>query len=188
MEIWKRIPGSIFFKHPLSSTSSAGEWISLSPITVNQQTSQILYSYSGYLVIDSEIIEYDAIEYQYINKLGTITKLPIEKNSDLQKFANDVSLLIPANKAYGQTGRVRIKSRGAFGTTPALHTAAGSGATSGWTGYNNIFKTNASTDTTTTSSVQSDVAWSIATPPTLESTPVETSTPSVKKFKSLYFK
>lgn len=179
--------GAYSLNTPLSSTSSAGEWISLSPITVNQQTSQILYSYSGYLVIDSEIIEYDAIEYQYINKLGTITKLPIEKNSDLQKFANDVSLLIPANKAYGQTGRVRIKSRGAFGTTPALHTAAGSGATSGWTGYNNIFKTNASTDTTTTSSVQSDVAWSIATPPTLESTPVETSTPSVKKIQKSLF-
>jgi hypothetical protein len=179
--------GAYSLNTPLSSTSSAGEWISLSPITVNQQTSQILYSYSGYLVIDSEIIEYDAIEYQYINKLGTITKLPIEKNSDLQKFANDVSLLIPANKAYGQTGRVRIKSRGAFGTTPALHTAAGSGATSGWTGYNNIFKTNASTDTTTTSSVQSNVAWSIATPPTLESTPVETSTPSVKKIQKSLF-
>jgi len=179
--------GAYSLNTPLSSTSAAGDWISLSPITVNQQTNQIIYNYSGYLVIDSEIIEYDAIEYQYINKLGTITKIPIEKNSDLQKFANDVSLLIPANKAYGQTGRVRIKSRGAFGTTAAAHTAAGSGAASGWNGYNNIFKTNSSTDTTVVSSTPSNVAWSIATPPTLESTPVETTTPSVKKIQKSLF-
>ena len=179
--------GAYSLNTSLSSTSAAGDWISLSPITVNQQTNQIIYNYSGYLVIDSEIIEYDAIEYQYVNKLGTITKLPIEKNSDLQKFANDVSLLIPANKAYGQTGRVRIKSRGAFGTTAAAHTAAGSGAATGWNGYNNIFKTNASTDTTVVSSTPSNVAWSISTPPTLESTPVETTTPSVKKIQKSLF-
>lgn len=179
--------GAYSLNTSLSSTAGAGEWVSLSPITVNQTIQQIIYNYAGYFVIDSEIIEYDAIEYQYINTLGTITKIAIEKESDLQKIANDVTTSIAANKAFGQTGRIRIKSRGAFGTTAAAHTAAGSGATTGWNGYNNIFKTNAPTDTSTTSSTSSSVLWSISTPPTLNSTPTETTNPSIKQIQKSLF-
>lgn len=171
----------------LLSTSNAGDWISLSPITVNQETNQIIYNYAGYLVIDSEIIEYDAIEYQYVNTQSVVTKIAIEKDSDLQKIANDVTTLIPANKALGQTGRVRIKARGVFGTTATSHTAAGTGATSGWNGYNNIFKTNSPTDTTSTSSTASNVAWSVATPPSLGSTPSESVTSSIKQVQKSLF-
>lgn len=173
----------------LTSTTGAGEWINLTPITVNQLTQQVFYNYSGYLVIDSEIIEYDAIEYQYINKNMSVTKIAIERDIDLQKIANDITTTLPANKSFGQTGRVRIKTRGALGTTAATHTAAGSGATSGWAGYNNVFKTNSTTDTTTASSTLSDVVWSVATPPSLEikTTTEEETVASVKKVQKSLF-
>ena len=180
--------GAFSLNTTLSSSTGTGEYISLSPITVNQETKQIIYSYSGYLVIDSEIIEYDAVEYQYVNKLGSVSKVDIEQQSDLQKIANDISLTLSANKAIGQTGRIRIKTRGAFGTTPTTHTAAGSGAASGWNGYNNTFKTNNSTDTSVASSVASNVIWSIATPPSLNSTPAETDTTSpIKQIQKSLF-
>ena len=57
-----------------TSGGGAGTEISLVPITVNQDVKQIIYNYTGYLVIDSEIIEYDAIEYQYINQQLSRTK------------------------------------------------------------------------------------------------------------------
>lgn len=173
----------------LSSTAGAGEWISLTPITVNQTTEQVFYNYSGYLVIDSEIIEYDAIEYQYINSGMTVTKIAIEKELDLQKIANSITTTLPANKSFGQTGRVRIKTRGALGTTAAAHTAAGSGASTGWSGYDNIFKTNSTTDTTSASSTPSDVVWSVATPPSLQVNTVSEDQPvaSAKKVQKSLF-
>jgi hypothetical protein len=179
--------GAYSLNTSLGSSSVPGDYISLSAITVQQGLAQIIYNYSGYLVIDSEIIEYDAIQYQYLNKLGNTVLIDVSQNSDLQKFANDASLTVPANKVFGQTGKVRIKSRGAFGTTPTAHTAAGEGATTGWTGYNNTFKTNNPTDTSQTTSSPSNVAWSVATPPTLNSTPSEEAVPSEKKIQKSLF-
>ncbi len=184
--------GAYSLDETLSSSTGAGQWINLTPITVNQLTQQIFYNYSGYLIIGSEIIEYDAIEYQYINKNLSVTKIPIEKDIDLQKIANDITTALPANKSFGQTGRVRIKTRGALGTTDAIttHTAAGTGATTGWSGYNNIFKTNSATDTTTVSSTSSNIIWSVATPPSLEiktTSSEDEVVPSVKKVQKSLF-
>ena len=179
--------GAYSLNTPLGSSSVPGDYISLSAITVQQGLAQIIYNYSGYLVIDSEIIEYDAIQYQYLNKSGNPVLIDVSQNSDLQRFANDASLTVPANKVFGQTGKVRIKSRGAFGTTPTAHTAAGSAATTGWTGYNNKFKTNSPTDTSATPSTPSDIVWSVATPPTLNSTPSEEVVPSEKKIQKSLF-
>ena len=177
--------GAYSLNTPLSQSAGAGEYISLSPIVVNQETKQIIYNYSGYLVIDSEIIEYDAVEYQYINTTGTKTTIAIEQQSDLQKIANDITTTLPANKAIGQTGRIRIKSRGAFGTVAAAHTAAGEGAKTGWSGYNNIFKSNG--DSGSPSSVSSDIIASVATPLSLDSVPSE-DPPSIKKIQKSLFK
>ena len=178
--------GAYSLNAPLSATSAAGDYISLTAITVNQIQQQIIYNYSGFLAIDSEIIEYDAVQYQYMNQQGSISYIDIEKASDLQTIANKVTTTLPANKAYAQSGKVRIKTRGALGTTATAHTAAGSGATSGWTGYNNIFKTNAATDTTTAASVASNVTWSVSTPPDLISLPVEADKEIKRIQKSLF--
>ena len=63
--------GAYSLNTPLTQNAGAGEYISVSPIVVNQGIKQIIYNYSGYLVIDSEIIEYDAIEYHYVSLAGT---------------------------------------------------------------------------------------------------------------------
>jgi hypothetical protein len=177
--------GAYSLNTTLSQSTGAGEYISLSPILVNQEQKQIIYSYSGYLVIDSEIIEYDAVEYQYINKSNVKIPIDITQQSDLQKIANDITSTLPANKAIGQTGRIRIKSRGALGTVAASHTAAGEGAKVGWSGYNNIFKANG--DTLPPSSESSDIIASVATPPSLDSVPTETNS-SVKEIQKSLFK
>jgi hypothetical protein len=177
--------GAYSLNTPLEQNTGAGQYITVSPIVVNQEQKQIIYSYSGYLVIDSEIIEYDAVEYQYINTTGTKTTIAIEQQSDLQKIANDITTTLPANKAIGQTGRIRIKSRGALGTAAAAHTAAGEGAKVGWLGYNNIFKANG--DSGSPSSASSDIIASVATPPSLDSVPSET-TSSVKEIQKSLFK
>jgi len=177
--------GAYSLNTALSQSSGAGEYITVSPIVVNQEQKQIIYSYSGYLVIDSEIIEYDAVEYQYINTAGTKTTIAIEQQSDLQKIANDITTTLSANKAIGQTGRIRIKSRGALGTVAAAHTAAGEGAKVGWLGYNNTFKANG--DSGSPSSVSSDIIASVSTPPSLDSVPSET-TSSVKEIQKSLFK
>ena len=123
-----------------SSTSGggAGTEMQLIPITVNQDVKQIIYNFAGYLVIDSEIIEYDAIQYQYVNQQLTRTNTWVTQLSDLQKIANDITTTLPANKALGQTGKIRVKSRGAFGTAAVAHSRTGS--TAGWTGFENIFR------------------------------------------------
>ena len=170
MPLWKSettFMGAYSLNETISQAATTGDWISLSAITVNQLTKQIIYSYSGYFVIDSEIIEYDAIEYQYINTLQTMVTIPIEKESDLQKIAADITTTLPANKAFGQTGRVRIKSRGAFGTPVTAHYGPGNDLTSGWTGYDNIFSPNSTQSTITPTSTPSSVVFAVATPPIL---------------------
>lgn len=152
-----------------SSTSGggAGTEISLVPITVNQDVKQIIYNYAGYLVIDSEIIEYDAIEYQYVNQQLSKTKIWITQISDLQKIANDITTTLPANQAIGQTGKIRVKSRGAFGTSAVAH--AKTGSVTGWSGFDNTFR--ASSENVQGASVASDISYVTATVPDINSVP-----------------
>jgi hypothetical protein len=152
-----------------SSTSGggAGTEMQLIPITVNQDVKQIIYNYTGYLVIDSEIIEYDAIQYQYVNQQLSRTNVWVTQLSDLQKIANDITTTLPANQALGQTGKIRIKSRGAFGTTAAAHSKTGS--TTGWTGFENTFR--ASSENLQGTSTASSVSYTPAVIPDILSVP-----------------
>ena len=152
----------------------AGTEISLVPITVNQDLKQIIYNYAGYLVIDSEIIEYDAIEYQYVSQTLTRKNVWITQFSDLQKIANDITTTLAANKALGQTGRIRIKSRGAFGTAPVAH--AKTGSVTGWSGFENIYRASSENlqGTSTPSNVSHEPAVIpdiLSVPPSAEETP-----------------
>jgi len=162
-----------------TSGGGAGTEISLVPITVNQDLKQIIYNFAGYLVIDSEIIEYDAIEYQYINTTLGRTKAWITQISDLQKIANDITTTIAANKAIGQTGKIRIKSRGAFGTSAVAHAKTGSVA--GWTGFDNTFRT--SSENTQGSSTPSSISQVTATIPDINITPSESEEVEVSPVK-----
>ena len=164
-----------------SSTSGGGVGteISLVPITVNQDIKQIIYNYAGYLVIDSEIIEYDAIEYQYVNQQLTRTNTWVTQLSDLQKIANDITTTLPANQAIGQTGKIRVKARGAFGTSAVAH--AKTGSVTGWTGYDNTFRS--SSENANGTSTASNISYVTATMPDINTTPPEAEEGSVSPIK-----
>jgi hypothetical protein len=164
-----------------SSTSGggAGTEISLVPITVNQDIKQIIYNFAGYLVIDSEIIEYDAIEYQYINQQLSRTTVWITQVSDLQKIANDITTTLPANQAIAQTGKVRIKTRGAFGTSAVAH--AKTGSVTGWNGFDNTFRS--SSENAQGTSTSSSISQVTATVPDINTTPPESEDSAVSPIK-----
>jgi hypothetical protein len=126
--------GALSLEEDLSATTGAGGYISLSPITINsyQAKTRVLYEYSGYLVIDSEIIEYDAIQYDYTNADNTKTQVWITSESDVLKYLGSG---IAGASNYQPSGKYRIKARGAFNTTVSKHDAAASTILNSWSGY-----------------------------------------------------
>jgi len=118
----------------LPSNIGVGGYITLSPITINtyQAKTQLIDEYSGYLVIDSEIIEYDAIQYEYLNQDNTKTAVWITSESDTLKY---LGAGVVGAKNYQPSGRYRIKARGAFNTIQANHYAAASTILDSWDGY-----------------------------------------------------
>lgn len=117
----------------LYTSSGAGSFVSLKAVETNEYSdNQILFEYSGYLVIDSEIIEYDAVEYQYEKDDGSKVLVVVQSDSDVLKFLGEGAI---GSDKYIRTGRVRIKSRGAFGTTPDNHYAAAADILASWSGY-----------------------------------------------------
>lgn len=108
-------------------------YIKIAPIVSNKfQSAQAVYEYNGFLVIDSEIIEYDAIEFQYTDLNGVTQFKDMTSDSDVLKYRG---LGQAGSSNYIPSGRYRIKTRGAFGTTPAAHFANAQGVVDSWTGY-----------------------------------------------------
>lgn len=135
-DIWKSDPyflGAFAVNNDIPSNQPAGTYISLAPSVINEEESSIAtYEFSGYLIIDSEIIEYDAVEFQYEDLNGVVQKVNITNRSDLLKYIG----IGKAGSSYTKpTGRYRIKSRGAFGTTVANHYAAAQSIIDSWEGY-----------------------------------------------------
>lgn len=98
-----------------------------------------LYNYSGYVVIDSEVIEYDAIQYQYTPfNSNTPQTVWIESNADVNKYRflsrpGFADIKKPQESAYFRpTGKYRVKTRGAFGTKPAKHYATPEQSLNSW--------------------------------------------------------
>jgi hypothetical protein len=113
------------------------------------------FNFEGYFLVDSEIIEYDAMGYQYIPSETTNTTVTdaingtvlnngtnpvniwVESASDLSKYT---ALSKPPTGTTIQinikpNGRYRIKTRGALGTTAAAHNYSGAPSSSySWTG------------------------------------------------------
>jgi len=108
----------------LSTSDLAGSYVSLKPLMTGEEitnTKQALLSFTGYLAIDDEIIEYDAIEYEYLPIGGTeYVPVIITSQSDILKYRG---LAEPSSIALRPTQRYRIKTRGAFGTTIAAHSS-----------------------------------------------------------------
>lgn len=110
-------------KSDLSASAEAGSYIEISPVSTKDTKLDDVLSYSGYLVIDDEIIEYDAVQYSY--KPADSSKpnpsyVDVTSQQDILKYRG---LAHPSSTALSPTGKLRIKTRGAFGTTKAAHSA-----------------------------------------------------------------
>lgn len=114
------------------STDGAGTYMSLSILTEDPlEIQNWTYSYSGFILVDSEIIEFDAIEFRYKDEAtGNWITQPITSDTDLLKYR---SYATPGIDNFGTTGRFRIKSRGAFNTIPANHYIDPQNTISSWT-------------------------------------------------------
>lgn len=91
----------------------------------------VLNEYSGYLAVDSEIIEYDAIQYDYLDLNGVLQTRDITSGSDASKY---LGLSTPGSNNYKPNGKYRIKTRGAFKTRIEAHTKQNDIVNS-WSGY-----------------------------------------------------
>lgn len=76
-------------------------------------------SYQGYLLVDAEIIEYDAVEYKYTISGTSWETVQVESPSDLSKYLAIAKT--PATEYVKPTGRLRIKNRALFNTVKRTH-------------------------------------------------------------------
>lgn len=134
--------GALSLESDLLSSQAAGEnsWVKLLPIVTDDNTNiQSLFSFNGYLLINSEIIEYDAIEYTY-QPIGTNDWIDvvIKNESDVFKYralakAGASDYTKPETAFFRPTGRYRIKSRQAFSTPLGNHKVGSKDILSSWT-------------------------------------------------------
>ena len=106
------------------------------------------YSYSGFVLIDSEVIEYDAIGYQYVKKDGqAVANVWVSSAADLNQYRSDSKPGAADLSKYQETaffkpnGRYRIKKdkygklvgRGALGTKAVAHYTVEESKVKNWT-------------------------------------------------------
>lgn len=155
--------GALSLEKDLLSSQIAGEdsWVELLPIvTDNNTTIQSLFSFSGYLLINSEIIEYDAIEYTY-QPIGTNTwtNVVIKNESDVFKYralakAGAQDYTKPETAYFRPTGRYRIKARQSFSTPLGNHLAGSKDIISSWTTVDKAWDGSGTTTQASNSSIK----------------------------------
>jgi len=97
--------------------------------------------FNGYVLIDSEIIEYDAIEYMYRDSVTQVIKyVDVQSRSDLSRYSGLAARSTDSNSttfktSMAPTNRYRIKTRGAFGTKKENHYADPKTEAAGWIPY-----------------------------------------------------
>jgi hypothetical protein len=123
--------------------------VSLSPVTVyGDSVDSTFYNKAGFFLVNGEIIEYDAMEFQYksLVQANTIIKKWITSDSDIAKYLGESEL-----GSLKPTLRYRIKQRNAFNATGKgvgvgdTHAVELSDLKNGWYGL----KINTSTKTST---------------------------------------
>jgi hypothetical protein len=127
--------GAMALTENIPKTKTAGDYIALNPITTIPDISQdIFYSFTGYLLIDSEIIEYDAIQYQYSPVEKPLPNSWVYKDissaSDIKKYISEA--FRPTYEYFKPSGRIRIKNRGLFNTEITQHIAGVDNNMSDW--------------------------------------------------------
>lgn len=91
---------------------------------------QSIFNFNGYFLIDSEILEFEAIQYQYVPSNSNVFQTVwIYSQSDINKYRalskpgfEDPTK--PETSYFKPTGKYKIKTRGALGTTAAYHSSS----------------------------------------------------------------
>jgi hypothetical protein len=100
----------------------------LDPLTKLEST----FNYSGYFLVNSEVFEYDAIQFKYVPLSSSSNEgIPVFIGSE-GDWAQYRALSKTGPEYFKPTGKYRIKARGVFGTTPAAHTSTASTSLSAW--------------------------------------------------------
>lgn len=89
--------------------------------TINSaRVDKILDQFSGYVLINGEVIEYDGVWYQYVPSSGPSSpvRVLIKNQSDIWKYS---ALAKPGYKNFYPTGEYNIKTRGALSTSKMSH-------------------------------------------------------------------
>ena len=92
----------------------------LNPNTINSaRPDKVLDAFSGYVMINGEIIEYDGLWYQYVPASSSVpVRVLIKSQSDIWKYS---ALQKPGYKNFYPTGEYNIKARGALSTSKSTH-------------------------------------------------------------------
>jgi len=123
--------GAMALNNDIPASQAAGTYMNLSPSVVNpQELGTTLYNYQGFLVIDSEIIEYDGVEFDYTDFNGNKQYVLLQNKTDNNKY-----LGVSQQGTLKPSGKYRIKTRGAFNTKADNHYAAAQSILNSWTGY-----------------------------------------------------
>ena len=113
------------------TSHTAGQYMHLSPAVVNEEELGITaYNYTGYLAVGSEIIEYDAVNFEYVDLNGTKQFVDLISKTDNNKY-----LGLSQQGTLKPSGKYRIKTRGAFGTKPDNHYIDAQDIVDSWSGY-----------------------------------------------------
>ena len=100
----------------LLSTVTTGGSLHIQLLTTLDGLDLSAINKTGYLVINDEIIEYDAIKYSYRDLSGNKQTQWITSDTDLQKYQ-----ALGQPNSFMATGEYRIKTRGAFKTAISDH-------------------------------------------------------------------
>jgi hypothetical protein len=115
----------------LLTSHTAGQYMYLSPAVVNEEELGITaYNYTGYLAVGSEIIEYDAVNFEYVDSNGTKQFVDLISKTDNNKY-----LGLGQQGTLKPSGKYRIKTRGAFGTPISNHYIDAQDIVDSWSGY-----------------------------------------------------
>ena len=113
----------------------------------NPDFQQVALSFSGYFLIDAEVIEYDAIQYEFKTKDPIVVKsipyaagawvpVDITSETDLSKYEGLAEPSTTNDPRIYPNYKYRIKTRGAFNTSPEEHTPQVN--YSSWTVYDGL--------------------------------------------------
>ena len=136
--------GAAALTKTLDSSSGTGASIYTEPVSIyDSAVDHVFYQKAGYLLINKEIIEYDAIKYTYqIYNTTTVAEQWITSDVDIAKYQGQ-----SVAGTFKPTGEYRIKTRNAFGllTAPATHEVNIAAIKNRWTTY--VYDKDAKTST-----------------------------------------